>query len=254
MTLKEELLKETTNPIFKLGKKASKVLEALETFKKTGRIPEALVEGFTQHGNWIGVYGAAEIEMHNSILQGTILPKERRIKTDEDGYTHLLTSYRNIDKGQKIDLPYKSIGGILSAPFCSSLSAKNLTHVNGKMELEKATKVDLPKLKIVKGPVSLPRLKEANFPNLKQVLGILNIYRSTKLNAPKLQEVKHARLETLSVKNKETIIKNLSTKSLKSIKESTYSQTERTIINKELGRRKVLDIIAKRGETNEITI
>jgi hypothetical protein len=254
MTLREKLLKETINPKFKLGHKAEAVLKALEKFTTTGEIDDSIVEGFTQHGHWIGVYKTEEVGEHNEILRGHVLPKERRTKIDSKGNIHLLTSFKSIDKKSEIDLPYKSIGGILSAPLCKSLIAPSLTQINGKAELDNAKKVLLPKLRKVLGPLCLNKINELDLPELQEVRGTLNIYRASELTAPKLKEVDYIKYESLPKEQRLRIIKTLSEKSLKSFKRSTYIETWLDEIDQELGKRDIIKSLNLKSKAKEISI
>lgn len=254
MTIKEELLKETVNTNFKLCQKVEEILEAIEHFKNEGLISPILLQGFTQYGNWIGIHGAEEIEKHSNLLLSHILPKKHRIRTDKDGNTHLLTSYRNLDKIQQIELPYKTIAGSIAAPYCKKLIAKSLTSVGGKVDLEHANEVDLPNLCNVGGFLSLPRIKSVTLPKLSKIDGVLNIYRAKILKAPKLKTIKHIRFENLSTNNKKSILKGLSLKSLNSIKSSTYTTSDLEELKNEINKRKLLENIKTMGNSKRLTI
>jgi hypothetical protein len=254
MKLKEELTKSSTNGRFKLSRRTKVILDALEDFTKTGIISNALVEGFTQHGNWIGIYNAEEIGKYNSLMLGHILPKDRRTFVDKSGNVHLLTSYKNIDKSPKITLSYKTVAGSIWVPFCKELDAQNLEKVGGKIDLGSTKKLSLPKIKSVGGFINLPKVKEASLPKLESIGGILSAYRVTKLELDKLKEVKNVKLESLSINAKKRIIRNLSLKSLLSIKNSAYNNSEVTIVNQEIKKRKLLKDISTKAMMRELSI
>lgn len=254
MKLKEELTNNSINHGFTLSKKAEIILDALEDFTKTGIISNVLVEGFTQHGNWIGVYNAEEIGKYNSLMIGHILPKNRRTSVDKSGNVHLLTSYKNIDKSPKITLPYKTVAGSIWVPFCKELDAQSLEEVGGKIDLGSTKKLSLPKIKSIGGFINLPKVKELSLPKLERIGGILSAYRVTKAELQNLKEVKNIKLESLSINAKKKIIKNLSLKSLLSIKKSTWSDSEMNVVNHEIKKRKLLKDINAKAMMREINI
>lgn len=220
-----------------INPRTDRLLLALKTFRNCGQIEDILLEGFTQHGNWIGIQNSKELGWDSTRLRATILPKERRTKTDDSGHVHLLTSYRNLDLSSKqINLDYKTVAGAIIAPNCKVFKAVSLTHA-GAIELEKVTQAKLPLLEKVDNSIFLPNIKELNAPNLTTIDGVLNVYRATAVNIPKLKNVKGLSFESLDLKNKRSIFRNLSNQSLLLIKTSTHTPPSLNIINTEINKR-----------------
>jgi hypothetical protein len=241
--------------------KKEKVFAALKRFQETGEIAIDLLEGFTQHGNWIGIPESNELEPNKAqpnqglhILEGYILPKEERARRDQDGHIHLLTSYRSLAKGQDIAIDYKTINGNVHAPLCKSFNAPNLETVGAEIDLRGSKNVELPALRKVGGNLHLNRVDNAYLPNLQTVYGTINIYRSKSLTAPKLTSTKFIQLESINMQNKEEVLRNLDTTSLKSFKKYAYTSSTLKFINKELKKRTILKEIQIKGKNKGLSL
>lgn len=243
-----------TNQPFELGEKAKAALKALEKFNQGGQIDDVLLEGFTQHGNWIGIYECEEIGKHSCKILGHILEKSQCTRTSRNGDTHLLTSYRNIDKGPKVEIPYTTIAGSICAPMCRQFFAPNLIEVRGKIEIDNAHKIHMPLLKSVGGFINLGRCHEINLPSLNRVGKIINAYRAKNIDLPKLKEIEYIKFPNIKIQDKKKIIGRLTIDSLKGFKDRAYEAIELQIIQDELAKRKIIESIKIRGSQKEISL
>lgn len=242
------------NPTSKEDIKAKELIKALKAFNQTGEVDDILLEGFTQHGNWIGIHKCEEIKEYSYSIQGHILEEKRRTKKNKNSDIHLLTSYRNIDRGPKVEIPYTTIAGSICAPMCRQFSAPNLTKVKGKIEIDNAHKIHMPLLEFVGEFLNLGRCHEINLPNLKKVEKIINAYRAKILDVPKLKEIEYIKFPNLKIRDKKKIIGRLTINSLKRFNANAYESIELQILQDELAKRKILKSIDDRGSQKEISL
>ena len=159
---------------------------ALKVFKSTGEIQDALLVFFDQHGKWFNqLYSSFDHSSGN--LPKQVVPRNRLVKTTEDGRKILLSSFRSNSK-KPIEMDYHYVMGVIEALDTTEFRAPNLISVDGGMSIE-AEVIYVPSLEKVNGMLVAGTVTNFDVPNLRRIDGTLNLGEAQVINAPKLETV-----------------------------------------------------------------
>jgi len=157
--------------------KISNIIRHIRHYEKTGRISNALVPYFNQHGKWceelippLPDKGArASHEIPHSLMRQITLPKERRF-TGGMKRPVLRTSF--ITKNDKVvNIPYAEIRGSLLAKGRGCIDAESLKYVGGDFSTHTSRTVHIPNLLTVDGDFEVTRSFKLTATRLRDVGG-----------------------------------------------------------------------------------
>lgn len=212
---------------YKSGNKSEQgiqVLKAIETLVESeGReIDPILLKGFNQKGRWAFISRLESLNPpnhHRIFLANFTLPKNK-ICEKYDGKLHLLTNFIFSDEKEILEIPYHKIDGCLIVKNSFYIKANHLEVVGGKVQLDRAKSLKVPKLQEVGGNFSIRMAHVISAPLLKKVDGELDIFHARAAELPKLSEASSLKIANLKQESQESLVKNLSLDSLEKIIES----------------------------------
>jgi hypothetical protein len=157
--------------------KISNIIRHIRHYEKTGRISNALVPYFNQHGKWCEELitplpdkgPRARYEIPHSLMQKITLPKERRFSGDMESPV-LRTSF--VTRNDKmVAIPYAEIRGSFLAKGKASIDAELLEYVGGDFSTDTSRTVYIPSLHTVGGNFAVTRSFKLTATSLHDVRG-----------------------------------------------------------------------------------
>ena len=181
------------HPIPEYDQLEATIVEASREFLQTGKIPDALLQCYDQHGRWLGGTAASEFVdfAAEQKLAKITIPEDQRTLTNESRESILLTSFIleeepederleeeylteeevPIEKDPILVLPWHEIRGMCQVAIHRNLSCPNLQRLNphySPVRMQALT-VQLTKLPQVNSislyadHVSIPKLEKATY-------------------------------------------------------------------------------------------
>lgn len=160
---------------------------AFKVFRSTGEIQDPLLVFFDQDGKWTNDPHPPTISW-NSTLPKQIIPKERLVRTCENGRKILLSSFRSLSK-KPIKLDYHHVMGNIEVWWTLGFHAPNLITVDGRMLIESARVIHVPCLEQIKSYILASSVRIFDVPNLETIEGYLVAGSADVFHAPKLERV-----------------------------------------------------------------